>query len=129
MAYANLNKSGYEIGGFDSIIIVKDLADIPAGVTLDVTDVTDDVIMAGHVLIQDTNTLEVKPLGITTGAYDSLPANHAYFGILKSSVLKSLPMAAVLRIGTVNAAAAANAVGAAITDTIKAGLPHIDFIY
>lgn len=129
MAYANLNKEGMEIDGFDSIIIVKDLADIPCGVTLDVTSVTDNVIKAGHVLVQNTTTKVVKPLGITSGSYDSKDAGEEYYGILKASVLKSCPMAAVLRIGTVNAAAAAKFVGAEITSTIKAGLPHIDFIY
>ena len=48
---------------------------------------------------------------------------------LKYDILKSQPFAAVLRAGTVNAGAAKNATGADITDTIKAGLPRIDFIY
>jgi hypothetical protein len=130
MAYGNLNLEGKEIGGFDSIIIVKDLTDIPAGVTLDVTGVSADTIPGGTVLKVTTATGAVAPLAQTTpGTYDALSAGEAYYGILKYSVLKSQPFAAVLRAGTVNAGAAANAVGAAITDTIKAGLPRIDFIY
>lgn len=132
MSYGNLNKAGHEIGGFDSIIIVKDLTDIPAGVTLDVTGETRDTIPGGSVLIHNTVTGVVKPLGITgsnNDTYASLDTNEEYYGILKYSVLKSEPFAAVLRAGTVNAGAAAKAVGAAITDTIKAGLPRIDFIY
>ena len=129
MAYANLNIEGQKIDGFDSIIIVKDLTDIPCGVTLDVSAVTDSVIKAGRVLVQNTTTKAVKPLGITSGSYDSKDSGEQYYGILKSSVLKARPLAAVLRTGTVNAAAAKEFVGAEITDTIKAGLPHIDFIY
>ena len=130
MSVANLNYEGKEIGGFDSIIIQKDLTDVPAGVTLDVTGVTADVIPGGTVLKVTTATGAVAPLGQTTpGTYDSLSAGEAYYGILKYSVLKTQPFAAVLRAGTVNAGAAANAVGAAITETIKAGLPRIDFIY
>ena len=130
MSVANLNYEGKEIGGFDSIIIQKDLTDVPAGVTLDVTGVTADVIPGGTVLKVTTATGAVAPLGQTTpGTYDSLSAGEAYYGLLKYSVLKTQPFAAVLRAGTVNAGAAANAVGAAITDTIKAGLPRIDFIY
>jgi len=126
----NLNLAEHEIGGFDSIIIQKDLTDVPAGVTLDVTNVTDDVIPGGTVLKVNTSTGAVAPLGQSTpGTYDSLAAGEAYYGILKYSVLKTQPFAAVLRAGTVNAGAAANAVGAPITDTIKAGLPRIDFIY
>ena len=130
MSYGNLNKEGKEIGGFDSIIIVKDLTDIPAGVTLDVTGVTADVIPGGTVLKVTEATGEVAPLAQTTpGTYDSLKNGEAYYGILKYSVLKSEPFAAVLRAGTVNAGAAKKATGAEITSTIKAGLPRIDFIY
>jgi len=130
MSYGNLNLDGKEISGFDSIIVVKDLTDIPGGVTLDVTGVTADIIPGGTVLKVTTATGEVAPLGQSTpGTYDSLSAGEAYYGILKYSVSKSQPFAAVLRAGTINAGAAAKAVGAAITDTIKAGLPRIDFIY
>lgn len=129
MAYANLNKNGMEIGGFDSIIIVRDLGDIPCGVTLDVSDFEENVVKSGHVLIQNKETKAVKPLAISEGAYASLGEGYEYYGILKASVLKSCPMAAVLRIGTVNAAAAANFVGAEYDSDIKAGLSHIDFIY
>lgn len=130
MSVASLNYDGKEIGGFDSIIIVKDLTDIPGGVTLDVTGVTADVIPGGTVLKVTTATGVVAPLTQTTpGTYDSLSGGEAYYGILKYSVLKTQPFAAVLRAGTVNAGAAKNATGAEITSTIKAGLPRIDFIY
>lgn len=132
MAYGNLNYEGKEIGGFDSIIIVKDLTDIPGGVTLDVTDWAADTIPGGIVLIKVAATGAVKPLGITgsnNDTYASLDAGEEFYGILKYSISKSQPFAAVLRAGTVNAGAAAKAVGAEITDTIKAGLPRIDFIY
>lgn len=130
MAYGNLNLEGKEISGFDSIIIVKDLTDIPGGITLDVTGVTADTIPGGTVLKVTTATGAVAPLAQTTpGTYDALSGGEAYYGILKYDVSKSQPFAAVLRAGTVNAGAAENATGAAITDTIKAGLPRIDFIY
>ena len=130
MAYGNLNLEGKEISGFDSIIIQKDLTDVPGGITLDVTDVTADTIPGGTVLKVTTATGAVAPLGQTTpGTYDALSGGEAYYGILKYDILKSQPFAAVLRAGTVNAGAAKNATGAEITDTIKAGLPRIDFIY
>ena len=130
MSVASLNLTGKEIGGFDSIIIVKDNGDIPGGVTLDVTGISKDVIPAGEVLIHNTSTGVVKPLGQSTpGTYDSLSENEEYYGILKAAVLKTQPFAAVLRAGTVNAAALKASTGAAITDTIKAGLKNIDFIY
>lgn len=133
MATASLNRVNQTIDGFDSIIIVKDFSDIPAGVTLDVTEVTADTIGAGHVLVRkpatETEKEIVKPLGITDGEYDALPEGFEYYGINKTSILKAVPMAAVLRSGVVNAGAAKNAIGASYTPDIKTALKHIDFIY
>ena len=126
MATANLSRKN-EIGGFDSIIIVKDLSDIPGGVTLDVTAVTDTVVKAGHVLVEKGGV--VKPLAISGGSYAALASEESYYGILKAAVSTSNPQAAVLRIGTVNAKAAAANVGAPYTSAITTALKNIDFIY
>lgn len=128
MATANLNRTSIEVDdGLDSIVIVNDLGDVPGGRTLDVSDVASDVevIKSGHILIKNDTSKEVKPLGITSGgAYDSLPEGYSYLGVLKASVLKKDPRAAILTIGQVNAAASPYPV----TSTIKTGLPRIEFI-
>lgn len=127
MATANLNRTSIEVDdGLDSIVIVNDLGDVPGGRTLDVSDVASgvEVIKSGHILIKNDTSKEVKPLGITSGAYDSLPEGYSYLGVLKASVLKKDPRAAILTIGQVNAAASPYPV----TSTIKTGLPRIGFI-
>lgn len=127
MATANLKQNNIVLDdGLDSIVIVNCLGDIPGGRTLDVSGVAADVevIKAGHVLIQDDTTKEVKPLGVSNGAYVTLPAGNSYLGVLKASVLKKDPRAAILTIGQVNAAASPYPVTAAI----KTGLPNIQFI-
>lgn len=127
MATANLNRTSIEVDdGLDSIVIVNDLGDVPGGRTLDVSDVASnvEVIKAGHILIKDDTSKEVKPLGITSGAYDTLPEGYSYFGVLKASVLKKDPRAAILTVGQVNAAASPYPV----TSAIKTGLPRIEFI-
>lgn len=132
MSYANLNiVNGDAMNGFDSIIIVKDLGDIPSGVTLDVTGITDTIIKAGTPLVQNTTNFTVKPLGISNGAFVDLPQGYEYFGILKDTILTSRPLAAVLRKGQVNAAAAKEALGAPYTSAIIAALQKygIDFLY
>jgi len=129
MSYVSLNLTGQTLDGFDSIIIVKDLGDIPCGVALDVTDVTDTYIKVGTLLVRDTANDVVKPLGITDGAYNSLESGYEYYGVLKSTILTSHPAAAVLRIGTVNAAAAEKYVGAPYPDAAVGVLNKIDFIY
>lgn len=125
MSVTNLNRTPEHFDdGNDSIVIVRDLGDIPGGRSLDVSEVTEDVIRAGHILISNSTSGEVKPLGVTGNAYVSLPSGWAYCGVLKHSVLKTDARAAILTIGQVNAAACPYP----ITTAIKTGLPHIQFI-
>jgi len=132
MAQSTLGRKSIEINdGYDSIVIVNALGDIPGGRTLDVSGLASDVtvVRAGNILVQNTMTKEVSPLKITDGAYEALPTGCAYLGVLKASVLVKDPRAAILTMGQVNAAAAKTATGAPITDEIKAGLPNIQFLY
>lgn len=127
MPTADLTRDRIEVNdGLDSIVIVNDLGDIPGGRTLDVSGLAADVevVRSGYILIQNDTTKAVKPLGVTDGAYETLPAGHSYFGVLKTSVLKKDPRAAILTIGQVNAAACPYPV----TDAIKTGLPRIEFL-
>ena len=102
-------------------------ADIPGGRTLDVSGVAADVnvIRAGHILVQDDTTKAVSPLGVTGSAYDTLGEGKSYLGVLKVSVLKKDPRAAIVTMGQVNAAASPYPV----TEEIKAGLPNIQFLF
>ncbi len=128
MQPANLNKENIAVNdGVDTIVITKDVADIPGGRTLDVSGVASDVttIRAGHVIIKDDAKNTYKPLNVTGGAYAELPSGHSYVGILKASILKKDPRAAILTMGQVNAAACPFA----ITVAIKTALPQINFIY
>lgn len=125
MSVTNLNRTPEHFeDGNDSIVIVRDLGDIPGGRSLDVTEVTEDVVYAGHILISNDTTKEVKPLGVSDNAYSAKPSGWSYIGVLKHSVLKTDARAAILTIGQVNAAACPYP----ITADIKAGLPHIQFI-
>lgn len=126
MSVTNLNKEAVRYDdGNDAIVIVKDLGDIPGGRSLDVTEVTAEVIRAGHILIINDSTKEVKPLGVSGDAYVTKPSGWSYCGVLKHSVLKTDARAAILTIGQVNAAASPYPV----TADIKSGLPRIEFLY
>ena len=126
MPTAQLNKDAFLLDdGNDSIVIISALTDIPGGRTLDVSGVTSDVVRAGHVLIQDNVTKTIAPLGVSGTSYVTLPEGKSYVGVLKCSVLKRDPRAAIVTAGQVNAAASPYPV----TEGIKAGLPRIEFIY
>ena len=128
MAVISYNDDVLNVSGAnDSIVIIRDLADVPAGVVLDVSGLDSSVeyIAAGHIIIQNETTKTYKPLGVTGGAYASLDAGYRYAGVLKATISVKKPHGAITTIGQVNAQACPYA----ITDTIKSGLPHIDFIY
>lgn len=103
MPIANLANEGNQVDTtFDEIIIKKLLIDIPGGKTLDTTGITDDVLKAGRVIIEQTSNKALKPLAISAGAYAALPGGHTYKGILIATILLKRPFASVLLAGDVN---------------------------
>lgn len=126
MSTVSLNRDSYLVDdGNDSKVIVRDLADIPGGVALDVTGWSPDAIRAGQVIKYNSSTKVYSPLGVSDNAYVSLEANESYAGIVKCSVKKDKAMVAVMTMGEVNAAACPYP----ITSTIASGLAQIKFIY
>lgn len=122
-ALADLTKEQAKINdGKSAIVVTRNVADIPGGRTLNVTGVTADTIPAGTVIINDGT--DFKPLGITEGAWASIPSNSKAVGILVATILTSDPRAAILTMGQVNAAA----MPAPVTTAIKTALPQINFI-
>lgn len=128
MPTANLTREKIELNdGLDSIVVVQAISQIPGGRTLDVSGLAADVesVKSGHILVIDSKTKAVSPLGITNGAYISLPEGKKYYGVLKASVLKRDPRAAIITAGQINVAASP----APVTDAIKTGLPRIEWLY
>lgn len=129
MSTVNLDRDEYVLDdGNAGKVIIRDLADIPGGRALDVTNWSADTIKSGHIIAHNTATDEYFPLGVTgsnSDAYASLGDNEEYAGVLKVAIEKARPFAAIMTMGEVNAAASPYPV----TDTIKAGLPTIKFLY
>ena len=81
--YASLNRDSYLIDdGNDSKVIIRNLAGIPGGVTLDMTDWSEDVLKAGHIIKYDPSTKVYAPLGVSDDAYASLESGEEYAGVL-----------------------------------------------
>lgn len=130
MPEANLNKESNMVDtSKDCIVIIKSLTDIPGGRTLDVSGLPSSVkvLKAGHIIVKNTATGVHKPLGLTGTplAYDSKEEGDEFVGVLKASVTVSDPRAAIVTSGQINAAASPYPV----TETIKNGLPRIEFLY
>ena len=88
--------------GLDSVVIRHYVAGIVGGRTLDVSGFPDKVIKAGHVIIRDTVNDIYKPMPVQDGAYGSLPGDHEYVGVLRSTVTADCPTAAIMYSGEVN---------------------------
>jgi len=130
MPEANLNRESNMVDtGKDGIVIINALTDIPGGRTLDVSGLPASmkVINAGHIIVKTTATGVHKPLAVTGTplAYDTKSEDDEFVGVLKASIPVSDPRAAIVTSGQINAAASPFTV----TDTIKSGLPLIQFMY
>lgn len=126
MPTASLNNDSTALDtGNDSIVIVEYLSGKVGGATLNVTGFAPEVIPAGHVVIRETSTGDLKPMPVTGSAYAALPAGHTYSPyVVVASVLKSKPFVGLMDRGTVNPNAQAYAI-ASILDAVKAAQPHI----
>lgn len=109
MPTANISSTSSIDTSADSIVIVDLIEDIPGGRTLDATGVAEEVLKAGRIIIEETASGDLKPLVITDGSYDSLPASHTYKGVLVSTILTAKPFASVMVRGTMNEEASKNA--------------------
>ncbi len=100
-AIAEMTKQGDSFNdGYDSIVIRRKGGCITAGRTLDMTGF--DKVRAGHIIIREKETDTYKPLGVSNGAFASLPDRCEYRGILTNLVTKELPFANIMYDGEVN---------------------------
>lgn len=108
--------------GNDSIVVIRDLSDLSGGRTLDMSGWTGKDVHAGHIIIKKANG-DYAPLGVDSMAYVDLSTGEEYAGVLKKSVTKKDPRAAIMTRGIVNY----KALPYEIDDTIAAGLNDILF--
>lgn len=111
----------------DSIVIIEVTKAIPGGKTLDVTGVTEEVLKAGRVIIEETATGKLKPLKIIDGEYEDLPEGFTCKGLLVATILTKKPFASVMLEGSVNYRAAINWDLPVLEVEIKTGLNRILF--
>lgn len=121
-ATANMTQKGRAYSdGMDSIVIRRIGACLIGGRTLDMSGFDDDFVKAGHIVIHETATDTYKPLGVSSGAYSSLPSGCEYVGVVRASKPKEMPFVSVMYEGEVND----NASPYPLTDEIKTALKAI----
>src|SRR5690606_37809666 len=105
MAIADLtNASVSYADGYDNVVIVDNFKSKRGGATLDTEGYPLPYIRAGHVIIEETSTGELKPMPLngTNDGYGTLPGGHTYYGILIQSIRTDKPFAGIMFEGTVN---------------------------
>lgn len=128
-AQANLTNEKVIINtSLDEVVIRNYVAGIIGGRTLDVTGITEPILKAGHVIIRDTETDTYKPMPVSGNAYDSLPENHEYVGVLRGSILTSKPLAAIMYNGEVNDVASPYPLDT-IKEALKTAIPTLVFMH
>lgn len=134
MAVVDVNTSPVTLGrDLDALVVRENYTARDGGVTLDMEGFANDFIRAGHVIIRETATGELKPMPVTGDAYAALPADHTYYGHAVQTVSASKPFVGVTYHGKINPVvgtdASAQAAGyydlTAILAALQAALPHM----
>ena len=127
-AIGNLANAATGFGtGIDSIVISEYISGKVGGATLDVTGWTPDTIPAGHVIIQETATGNLKPFPISGAAYGALPASHTISPyVTVATVLTTKPFVGLMDRGTVNPNAQAYTI-ASVLAAVKTAQPLITY--
>ena len=132
-AKANLvDESKTVIAGLDSVVIRQYKGGITGGRTLDMTGFDDTAVKAGHLVIrvldEDGKNYTYKPMPVSGTAYDSLPANHEYCGVVVASKPADYPMVGIMDDGRVNDEAMPyQFADATQRAAVKAALPNLIF--
>ena len=115
----------------DSIVIRLNTFTLEGGRVLDVTGFAPANIQAGHIVIREDATGVYKPNPVTGTAFDALPADHSYAGIVVASVDKVTQGGgvAVMTQGAVNTEAMPYTMTTEIEAAVKTALNQIYFTY
>lgn len=117
--------------GNDDVVIRQYIGGVLGGRTLDMTDFSEDVIQAGHVVIraldEDGVNYTYKPMPVSDGAYSTLPDNYEYAGVVVRSKPADEPFVGIMDNGRVNDIAMPYSLTAAMKTAIKTALPNLIF--
>ena len=125
-----VNEQETILTGMDSIVIRNYLGGIMNGRTLDMTGFKQSVIKAGHIVIRNTKNDTYKPMPVNSAgtAYESLPGDHEYVGVVVCSKPADKPFVGIMYAGEVNDVASPYPIGS-IKTALKTALPQLTFLH
>lgn len=105
MAVVDINTGFTAVGrDLDNLVVRENYTARDGGVTLDTTGYPLPYIRAGHVVIRETATGELKPMPLNedNDGYDALPAGHTYYGHTVQTCATNKPFVGVFYHGKIN---------------------------
>ncbi|WP_276679733.1 hypothetical protein [Empedobacter brevis] len=121
------SKKDYPTNGKDQVVWRSKLGYYSGGRTLDVTELTDDAVYAGHIIVRDKTTEVCRALEVTGDTFNDIKVNDEILGLTVTSVPKNKAFVSMVTIGI----AAENALPFKMTDELKAkvqaALPGLQF--
>ena len=121
-------KKNQVVFGDDSVVIQKYISGIKGGRTLDVTEVYEKVIKAGHLIIKNVETGVYKACPVATDIFRQPAESWKYVGVLYRSIPVSNPAASIMTMGEVNEAAMPFQFAEGAKEAFLKDCPHIVFI-
>lgn len=136
MAVVNITTPAQGLGrDLDHLVVRENYTARDGGVTLDTTNYALPNIRAGHVVIRETSTGELKPMPLngSNDGYGSLPGGHTYYGHTVQSCRTDRPFVGVTYHAKINPVigtdASAQAAGyfdlTSILSALRAALTHV----
>lgn len=127
---SKIDITAFESFGFenDPIVIRQEGRSIIGGRLLDLDGYASDYVRVGQVIIRDEDNEVSKPLGVTDGAYDTIPEGYVVEGVCKQTFSVSDPvMVGVMYEGEVNDIASPFPLTDTVLTAIKASCPNLVF--
>lgn len=127
MAFVDLTtkKNSNPINGKDEIVIRKRLAFYDGGRSLDVTGVTEEALYAGHIIVQDATTKELKPLAVDGDNFAAPSEGQTIVGVLGSSIFTKKAFATILVAGVIGEGAMPYKMTPEVKTALKSAVPTL----
>ncbi|WP_313374325.1 hypothetical protein [Chishuiella sp.] len=126
--YVELTSSKeYPTNGKDQVVWRNKLGYYNGGRTLDVTNLTDTAIYAGHIVVRDKTTEVCRALEVADDTFSDIKENDEILGLTVSSVPKEKAFVSMVTIGIAAENALPFKMTAELKEKVQKALPGLQF--
>lgn len=121
------SKKDYPTNGKDQVVWRSKFGYYSGGRTLDVSQLADDAVYAGHIVVRDKTTEVCRALEVTGDTFNDVKVNDEILGLTVSSVQKNKAFVSMVTIGIAAENALPYKMTAELKLKIQAALPGLQF--